>query len=402
MRARLRPALGWRELAAALRPPRAGDVARFEAAFAREMGARHAVAFSYGRTGLYLLLKALGLEGREVLCPAYTCVVVPHAIRASGNVPVFVDAAPDGFNMDLDRAAEAVTERTGAIIPTSLFGYPVDLDRLDAFRARFPELPVIQDCAHSFAAEWRGRPVQNAGDAALYGLNISKLVTSIFGGMVTTDRDDLAGKLRALAAAEMKPASLVKGLKRLAYLLAVYPAFWPPLYALVNRLERTGALGRLARYYDEGKVEMPRDFLVAMARIEARVGAVQMGRYRRIVEARRAVAARYNAELRDVPELKLPPLVEGATYSHYVCLVEDREAWLRAGLRAGVQLGWVVEYSVPHMAAYREHARGDYPRSLELSQKAINLPVWGRGIRSDVIRRVADGAVGLTPETVRR
>ena len=105
---RLKPRLGLRELLAALLPPRRGEVARFEADFAAHMGQRHAVAFPYGRTGLALLLEALGFKGREVICPAYTCVVVPHAVVVSGNEPVFVDSRPDDFNMDLGLAERAI------------------------------------------------------------------------------------------------------------------------------------------------------------------------------------------------------------------------------------------------------------------------------------------------------
>ena len=304
---RLKPTWGPLEVLAALRPPRADDVARFEAAFAREMGQRHAVAFPYGRTGLMLLLEALGLRDREVICPAYTCVVVPHAVVYSGNRPVFVDSAPESFNMDLEQAEAAITQHTGALIATSIFGYPVDLDRLDALRRRHPNLCVIQDCAHSFAAEWQGRPVQREGVAAIFGLNISKLMTSIFGGMVTTDDDALAERLRELRAERLHPAGWGKGLRRLLYLFATMVAFWPPVFGLVNSLERSGLLDRFVRYYDAGRIDMPADYLQAMCNVEARVGAVQLGRYREIVRQRRDTAAWYDVHLRDIAGLELPP-----------------------------------------------------------------------------------------------
>lgn len=392
---RLKPALGARELAALARVPSRGGVGAFEAAFAREMGQRHAVAFPYGRTGLVMVLKALGLEGREVICPAYTCVVVPHAVVAAGAEPVFVDSRPGDFNMDLELAREAITERTGAIVATSIFGYPVDLDRLDAIRRDFPHVRVIQDCAHSFAAEWRGRPVQREGDAAIFGLNVSKLVTSIFGGMVTTDHDELAHALRALREREVHPASPAKEARRLAYLLAVYPAFWPPLYTLVNRLERSGVLDRFVRYYDESQITMPGDYLEMMTSTEGWVGVAQLRRYRQIVERRRALAALYDRELRGLPGLELPPLVEGATYSHYVPRTGNRAALLDAALRRGVQLGQLIEYCIPAMQSYRARpaARpGPWPVADELSRTTVNLPLSAgeRGARKviGVLREV--------------
>lgn len=386
---RLKPDLGWRELAAALRPPRAGDVERFERAFAREMGQEHAIAFPYGRTALLLLLEALGLRDREVVCPAYTCVVVPHAVVWSGNEPVFVDCADGSFNMDLDAAEAAITERTGALIATSLFGQPVDLDRLDRIRRRYPEVAIIQDCAHSFAAQWRGRPVQREGAAAIFGLNVSKLMTSIFGGMVTTDDDDLAARLRALAAERLEAATWGKSLRRLLYLLAAYPAFSRGIYGLVNRLEHLGLLARFVRYYDEGAIDMPSDFLRAMTRVEARVGRAQTRRYRGIVAARQARARRYDELTRALPDLDALPALEGATYSHYVLLSDRRDQLLRRARRRGVQLGEIIEYAIPSMPAYRDRAgaRGPFPLAERYSRQTINLPIHA-GVTPAALERV--------------
>lgn len=395
---RLKPALGARELLAALAPWR-GGVEEFEAAFAREMGQRHAVAFPYGRTGLALLLEALGLRGAHVVCPAYTCVVVPHAVVASGNEPVFADSRDHDFNMDLELAARAV-RRSGAqaLVATSLFGYPVDLDALDELRARHPELRVVQDCAHSFAAEWKGRPVQREGDAAIFGLNISKLMTSVFGGMVTTDDGALAERLRALRAQRVAPARWTKSLRRLAYLAAVYPAFHPVVYGVVNRLERSGALDRFVRYYDEGVIAMPADYLDAITPLEGRVGTVQVARYRGLVERRRRLAAFYDQALAGTPGLRLPPAVPGATYSHYVPRVEDRAGVLEGALRRGVQLGELIEYCVPQMRSYsaRGASAGDaFPVASRLSRTTINLPLSAgpRGARraAAVLRELLNG-----------
>ena len=144
------------------------------------MQQKHAIAFPYGRTALIVILKALGLKGKEVICPAYTCVVVAHAIVESGNIPVFIDSDKFDANMNLAQLPKSISERTGAIIATSIFGYPCNLELLDRLREDFgKDIPIIQDCAHSFGAEWKGRPVQKYGLCAFFGLNVSKLVTSI-------------------------------------------------------------------------------------------------------------------------------------------------------------------------------------------------------------------------------
>lgn len=374
---RLKPTIGARELVAACHPPRRNDVERFERSFAELMGQKHALAFPYGRTGLMLLLEALGLDDKEIICPAYTCVVVPHAITYSGNKPVFIDCEVDGFNMDLNIAEQAINEKTGAIIATSLFGYPVNLDQLDEIRKRHPHIFIIQDCAHSFAAKWNGRPVQKEGIAALFGLNISKMLTSIFGGMVTTNDKRLYQKLRTLRDNMLRPADWKKGLHRLLYLIAVFPSFWEPLYGFVNHLERLGAIDYFVRYYNEFEIEMPKDFLQQMAPVEARTGCVNIRRYKHIVQLRRETAQYYFNNLHTIPGFRLPFQSPEATYSHFVVRVHDKNKWLQKGIHKGVQLGWLIEYNIPEMKAYGAHTPEEFPVAANYARTTINLPVWG-------------------------
>ena len=280
---RLRPALGLREIATAFAAP--ANVEDFERAFARTMGQDHAVAFPYGRTALLVLLEALGIRGQRVILPSYNCVVVAHAIVLSGNTPVFIDSEPHGFNMDLDRAEAAITSETAAIVATSIHGYPVDLDRLADLRRRYPRIHVIQDCAHSFSARWKGRPVNKAGIAALFGLNISKLMTSIFGGMVTTDDAAFARALRA-ARDRRLTGNGGRGLVRAVYLAAAASALTPLAFGFVQRISRAGMVDRFTRYYDDTRIDMPPDYLVQIGRAEASVGVCQCEQYDDIIQRR--------------------------------------------------------------------------------------------------------------------
>lgn len=379
---RFRPPLGWPEIAAALRPGGAEDVVCFERAFADWAGQRHAIAFPYGRTAQMLLLESLGLHGREVIVPAYTCVVVAHAVVKSGNEPVFIDCVPGSANMDLDAAEAAIGPNTGALIATSIYGEPVDLDRLTALAARHPDVVILQDCAHSFAAEWEGRLVQQMGRAAFYGLNVSKLLSSVFGGMVTTDDDDLAARLHVLRDQRLGPASGAKSLRRLLYLLAVIPAFFGPVYGLVDRLRRAGWLDRFTRYYDEGAIDMPADYLQALTPLEARVGLANLRRWPAIVAARRAAAAHYARAFADRPDLRLPAPTPGHTWSHYAVEVANRDARVTRARRCGAELGILIEYNIPDMPAYRDRpGYRDCPEARRRAAGTVNLPVWSNAPR---------------------
>jgi len=387
---RLRPDITLSDMAAAFAAR--GTVEEFERAFAQTMGQAEAIALPYGRTALLLLLDALGLRDREIILPAYTCVVVAHAIVLSGNRPIFIDSEPGGFNLDLDKAEAAITERTGAIISTSIHGYPIDLDRLEAMTRGRPDVAVIQDCAHSFAAEWRGRPVQKAGRAAIFGLNISKLMTSIFGGMITTDDEELAARLRRLRAARLHGGG-GSGLARALYLVAATTALSPPVFGLVKRISELGLIDRFVRYFDERLIDMPADHLRWLGRAEASVGVRQCARYRDVVARRGRVAAFYDAALADLLPEARPPLVEGATYSHYVLRVGDPEALASAALRRGVELGRLIDYCVPDMPAYRDLAAGQGPfeETRRLNAGVLNLPIWGgEAVAARVVRTLAE------------
>lgn len=389
MISRLKPIIGVGELISAFYPPRRDDVELFERAFAKLMEQKFALAFPYGRTGLILLLEALGLKGREIVCPAYTCVVVAHAVTYSGNQPVFIDCERDGFNMDPVQVEKAITKKTGAIIVTSLFGYPVNLDWLDEMRARYPDIYIIQDCAHSFSAKWKGRPVQKEGAAALFGLNISKILTSIFGGMITTNEENLYKKLRQVRDERLENAGCIKGLRRLVYFLTVYPTFWGPIYGIVNRMERSGLINHFVQYYDEQKIDMPKDYLQQMSCVEARVGRKNILRYEDIIKKKGEAADYYFEHLDNKPGFKLPPKIEGATYSHFVVQVSEREAWLQKALRHNIQLGRLIEYNIPEMKIYGGHSAEEFPVAAEYARAAINLPVWGgRVIAEKVVRNL--------------
>ncbi len=370
---RLRPAVGLHEIAAAFAAR--STVEDFEYAFAHMLGQTEAIAFPYGRTGLMLLLEALGISGREIICPAYTCVVVAHAIVLSGNRPVFIDSEPGGFNMDLERAHAAITRNTAAVLATSIHGYPVDLDRLATLQAAHPDVAIVQDCAHSFGAEWKGSPVHKAGVAAVFGLNVSKIITSIFGGIITTDDRDLASRLRALRSRRVSDGG--RGLVRAFYLAAASVALMPSVFGMVQRIADLGLLDRFVRYYDEGSVEMPPDHLVQIGRAEASVGLIQCSAYSQIIGRRRKVARFYDQALRPVFDQALPPLIDGATYSHYAMRVPDPDGMVAAARARGIELGRVIDYCIPDMPAYRDLSAGaPCEETRRLNRSVVNIPIW--------------------------
>jgi dTDP-4-amino-4,6-dideoxygalactose transaminase len=377
---RFKPWLGWAELSAVFRP-NIGAVERFEKEFARTFNAVEAVSFPYGRSALWAFLNAVGVRDAEVVMPAYTCSVVAHAISLSGNRPRFVDIRLGDYNMDLDLLSAALNERTRAVVATHLFGYPLDLDRVEtiiaAAEAQYgTKIWLIQDCAHSFGATWKGRLVGSSGDVALYGLNISKMMTSIFGGMLTFSSPDLAAQVRAWRDAHFLEPTWRKGWLRRLYLLAVYVAFSKPVYTFTWWLqEKTPVLNSLTKsYHMEEEIRFPPGFNERMHNVEAAVGLEQLKRYPHMVSRRNAIAAYFYDQIPRRAEWIFPPLIEGATYSHFVLRVPHRVTAVNTLARHGVQLGELIQYSVPKLLPYRNDG-AHFPIAAKASTSTVNLPL---------------------------
>ena len=148
----------------------AGDgpelVGEFEATFAQEIGAKHGVMVPSARYGLYLLLQGLGLqEGDEVVIPGLTYFAIPAMVELLGAKPVFADIGLHTHVLEPAAFEAAVTPRTRAVIPTHLFGTPCDMDAINAIAAKH-NIAVIEDCAQSTGARYKGRKVGAIGDHA--------------------------------------------------------------------------------------------------------------------------------------------------------------------------------------------------------------------------------------------
>jgi len=375
-----KPTLGWEEFWR-LFLPNTGAVDRFEREFAKVFEAKEAVAFPYGRSAQWAFLRAIGVENAEIIMPAYTCSVVAHAVTLSGNVPRFIDINLDDYNMNLDMILPAINENTRAIVATHTFGYPQDVERLETIvkeaEVRFGhKIWLIQDCAHAFGASWNGRLINSSGDVALYGLNISKIMTTIFGGILTFRDVELAKKVRIWRDNHYKKPSLLKGLKRRLYLLAVYIAFNEMFYGLTWWLQnRTSVLNRFTKaYHLDDKIHFPPDYLDKMLNVEAAVGLAQLKKYPKIISNRRENADWYSRRLEKKEGWVFPPIIDGATYSHYVIRVPDRTAVISEMAAKGVHFGELIQYSIPALSCY-EKRDDDCPLAKVASECTINIPI---------------------------
>jgi dTDP-4-amino-4,6-dideoxygalactose transaminase len=173
--------------------------ASFEKEIADYLGVKHAIGVGSGTDALHLALRAAGLgPGDEVITTPFTFIATAEAIAYVGATPVFVDIDPKTFNIDVALVAAAVTPATRAVLPVHLFGQPADLDPLQKICAE-NDLLLVEDCAQSCGARYDSKMTGGFGDLGCFSFFPSKNLGGFGdGGLVVTDRDDLAEEVRTL------------------------------------------------------------------------------------------------------------------------------------------------------------------------------------------------------------
>lgn len=233
----------------------------FEERFAEYCGCKHGVAVANGTIALHVAVAAMGIQqGEEVLVSASTNIATALSVAHNNAVPVPVDSENVTWNLDLDLLESLITPKTRAIIPVHLYGHPVDMDRLMEI-ARKHDLIVIEDAAEAHGATVRGRKVGSFGDMACFSFYANKIITTGEGGMVVTNDDKLAERLR-----------LLRNL-----------AFTTPRF----RHEVLGYNFRMTGY-------------------QAAMGVAQVKKIEHIIDEKRRLAHTYNRYLSDIPGLQLP------------------------------------------------------------------------------------------------
>jgi len=177
-----------------------------ENSIAEVSGAKHAIGCASGSDALLLALMAIDLQpGDEVICPSFTFFATASAITRLGGVPVFVDIEPISFNVDVNLVESLITKKTKAIIPVHLFGQCADMTPIMEIAKRH-RLHVVEDCAQSIGATYQGEGAGSIGDIGCFSFYPTKNLGGFGdGGMLTTNDDDLAARLRLLANHGMQP-----------------------------------------------------------------------------------------------------------------------------------------------------------------------------------------------------
>jgi perosamine synthetase len=173
-------------------------VQEFEQKMVDYLQVKHCIATQNGTAALHISLIALGIgAGDEVILPAITFVATANAVRYVGATPIFVDIDPDTWNIDPAEIEKAITPKTKAIIPVHLYGNPCDMNTIMDI-AKKHNLYIIEDACESLGATYQGKHTGKIGDIGCFSFNGNKIITTGGGGMVATNDDEIARKIRYL------------------------------------------------------------------------------------------------------------------------------------------------------------------------------------------------------------
>ena len=326
-------------------------VAEFEEAFAAEVGARYAVSFSSGTAALHGAAFAAGLKpGDEAITTPMTFAATANCVLYQGATPVFADVSADTLNLDPEKVAARITPRTRAIIAVDYAGHPADLDPMLAVGERHG-LTVIEDACHALGAEYHGRRVGNIAHMSVFSFHPVKHLATGEGGMITTDRADLAESLRRFRNHGISSDARQRQAAGL----------WQ--YEMV-------LLGFNYRLTD----------------IACALGLSQLKKLAANLARRREIAARYSAAFRDLPGVQVPcvrPNVKPAWHLYPIRVNPQRlsadRAHLFRALRAeniGVNVHYIPVHLHPYYRDRFGYRGGEYPAAEAAYEQLISLPMF--------------------------
>jgi dTDP-4-amino-4,6-dideoxygalactose transaminase len=343
-------------------------VARFEAAFGAYLGTPNTVAVGSGTAALHLAMLAAGVgPGDEVIVPSMTFAASANAVVHAGATPVLVDVEPDSQNLDVTRVEAAISPRTAAILPVHFAGHPCPMDRLEAL-ARPRGIALVEDAAHCIEGWAGGRKVGTIGDLTCFSFYVTKNITTVEGGMVTSERTDWLDAIRVKA---------LHGLSGSAW----------------KRFSDAG--------YTHYDVVSP-GFKYNMTDVHAAVGLRQLPNIERWSRRREALWARYDDAFAGLPvDLPALPQRDGDVHARHLYVLRlrldelraDRDTVLRALHAENVGVG--VHYVALHLQPYyRTRFRlrpEDLPVATDLSARTLSVPFspgLSDGDADDVIEAV--------------
>jgi dTDP-4-amino-4,6-dideoxygalactose transaminase len=328
--------------------PRAKE---FEKMFARYLGTKHAIAVNSCTAALHLAMRALHItSGDEVIVPVFTFAATANAPLFVGAKPVFADIDEKTFNISPKDVQNKITKKTKAIIVVHYGGQPCDMKEIMKI-AKHHNLHVIEDCAHSLGAEYMNQKTGTIGTIGCFSFYPTKIITTLEGGMATTNDEQIAKKIEILRE---------HGMTRSAF----------------NR-EKTATW-----YYDV--VDLGYNY--RLNEVQAALGIAQLKRIDEINKKRIEAAHYYTQKLQKIKGI-IPPY-EAKDRTHVYHLYAIRVTEQKSGINrdnlykklSNEDIGLSVHYTPLHLLTFYKktlhYKTGDFPTAEKISKQILSLPIY--------------------------
>lgn len=321
---------------------------KFEKEFADYIKVKNAISVNSCTAAMHLSLIALGIkEGDEIITSPFTFAATGNVICHVGAKPIFVDIDEKTFNIDTNKIEKAITNRTKAIIVVHYGGQSADLDEIKNIADKY-NLKIIEDAAHAVGSDYKGKKIGSFGNLVCYSFYATKNMTTGEGGMIVTNDNELADKLRILR---------LHGISKDAW----------------KRYEKEGNW-----YYEIQEC----GWKYNMTDIQASLGLPQLKKLEKFIERRKEIAKKYNEELSNISGIKIPFEKENRTHGYhlYPILLEtyDRNKFIEEMSKKNI--GTSVHFIPLHLHPFYQrtfgYKEGDFPVAEKIYKRIVSLPLY--------------------------
>lgn len=344
-----------------------------------------------GRSALFTILNTFGIKaGDEVIIQSFTCLAVPEVIKWVGAKPVYVDIN-ENLNINEKDLIMKITPRTRAIIVQHTFGLPAQIDKILDL-AKKNNILVIEDCAHSLGAIYKGKRIGTFGDASFFSFGRDKIISCVFGGAAAINTKDMS----VLTNFQLQKSTLKNPPTKWILQQIIHPIAFSiilPTYSfgfgkfLLVMLQRLSML-TFPILPEERKGTKPKVFPRALPNALALMAFQQIKKLKKLNEHRAKLAKYYCTMLTPVPSIKILNFVQGAVYLRFNVLTSDRDKILKEAKGQSILLGnWYHDVIDPEgTGSLVEYKTGMCPNAEKIAKKSLNLPTNIRTTLKDAER----------------
>ena len=349
------------------------------------------------RTGIYFTLKALISPGEKVILSPYTIADVVNMVVCAGGVPVFADIEKTTCNISPESVESLIDDRTGAVLVTHFYGLACDMEAINTICGQ-AGVPVVEDAAQAFGGRRGNGFLGSIGRAGVFSFGIYKNINSLLGGLVVTDDDELASKLKEQLRdlpSQPKLPYLAKTLSALTIDAVTYPPIFANLffplfrYAFLNHIDPIN--DRLKIDTDpELKTTIPMSYTCRMSEVQAKMVLGQLDQVESDIRLRIETAKCYHDGLHDIDDLTLPPSREDFSHSYWYYPIQygNRSDLVAHLMRHGRDVTMSYHRNCADLSCFSNWKR-DCPVAREVADAVIYLPTYPRYTRAEVNMTIA-------------